>query len=104
MKIKNQEINDNLIKFAQYMQIELDDNKHKGNIFDWVIEDNFEKWLYEFEYHKAKLIAALMANDRMQAIEYASDMGNYLAALISRKENFNLQKSHTLTESNIKII
>lgn len=40
-----------------------------------------------------------MAKDNIQKDEYAIDLANYLLALINRKENFNVQKSITLTET-----
>lgn len=93
-------VDDRIIIFALKMQDEIESNKHKGSIFDW--NPDFQDWLYEFEYHKAKLIAALMAKDKTQQDEYVSDLGNYLCILLYG--TFDLQKSFTLTESNIKII
>lgn len=106
IEINNKEvfIDDRLILFVQKMQIELNENeKSKGSIFNWNIENDFPKWLYEFEYHKAKLIAALMAKDSNQTEEFICDLGNYLVCLMFSKQ-VNIQKSITLTKSNIKLI
>jgi hypothetical protein len=93
-------IDDKIIILAVKMQNELESNNHKGSIFDW--NPSFQDWLYEFEYHKSKLIAAIMAKDKLQQDEYTADLGNYLLLLIFG--TFNIQKSFTLTESNIKIL
>lgn len=86
-----------VIEFATAMQKELDANAHKGDLFNWDITNDFPKWLYEFEYHKSKLIAALMAKDENQKKEYCADLANYLLLLFNTKD-VNIQKSVTLTE------
>jgi len=95
---------DKIERFSRSMALELVENSHKGSIFDWCDNSSFEVWLYEFEYHKAKLIAAVMAKDKEQKKEYCADLANYLMALSEREEFYILQKSITLTESDIKII
>lgn len=101
---KEMYVDDRLIHFAMMMQKELDANEQtKGSIFNWNIENDFPKWLYEFEYHKSKLIAALMAKDKDQTVEYISDLGNYLVCLLFSPQ-IKIQKSFTLTKSEIKII
>lgn len=96
-------IDDRIVILAIRMQEQLENNSEKGSIFDWKIKDDFPKWLYEFEYHKAKLIAALMAKDNEQTDEYISDLGNYLVSLMFQYP-INIQKSYTLTESKIKLL
>lgn len=80
------------------MQKELDNNEHKGSIFDWCFENNFQNWLYEFEYYKSKLIAALMYKNENLKTEFCADLGNYLLALMF-KQNVEIQKSNTLAEN-----
>lgn len=74
-------VDDRIIIFAMKMQRKLESNHHKGNIFDW--NPNFQNWLYEFEYHKSKLIAAIMAKDKHLQREFACDLANYLLLMIN---------------------
>ncbi len=92
-------IDDRIIAFAHRMQDELTENSiKKGSIFDWKIKDDFPKWLYEFEYHKSKLIASLMAKDCDQTDEYIADLGNYLVCLMFQQP-VNIQESVTLCKN-----
>lgn len=77
------------------MQKELDNNIEKGSIFNW--NPSFQNWLYEFEYHKSKLIAAIMCKDRELQYEFAADLGNYLSLMLFKE--FNIQESITLCEN-----
>ena len=91
-------VDDRIILFAIQMQKEMDDNSHKGCTFEWARNSSFSDWLYEFEYHKSKLIAALMSEKNDLKYEFCADLGNYLAALYF-KSNIEIQKSFTLTEN-----
>jgi len=92
-------IDDRIIAFAHRMQNELTENeKTKNSIWDWKIKDDFPKWMYEFEYHKAKLIAALMAKECDATDEFIADLGNYLVCLMFQQP-VNIQKSTTLCEN-----
>jgi hypothetical protein len=97
-KEKEVYVDDRIITFAIKMQNELELNQHKGSIFDWNIEQDFQKWLYDFEYHKSKLIASLMAKDNNLKDEFICDLGNYLVALMFQNK-INIQKSITLCEN-----
>ncbi len=99
-------IDDKIIIFAMQMQKELDANyEKKGSIYEWCNSVDFDKWLYEFEYHKAKLIASLMAKDDALKNEFTADLANYLVALMFRPTYENIQRSFTLTQdSKTKII
>ena len=61
--------------FVQQMQKELDDNKHKG---DWREFSNLDELLWEFEYHKGKLLSAIKDDDKPLIKEYIADCANVL--------------------------
>lgn len=84
---------------AGAQRAELIANQHKGDLFDWCNGSSFQTWLYEFEYHKAKLITAIMNQDKDRTTEYCADLANYLAAINARSEPYRLQVSGTLTEA-----
>lgn len=72
-------------RFAELMQRELDNNAHKG---DWETWTNTNSIITDFEYHKAKLLIALLKDDDMEkATEYVADCGNILMCLAN---SFNL--------------
>lgn len=59
------EMKPEILNFAELMQLQLDVNEPiKGSVLDFVDNNDFSTWLYEFEYHKAKLIASLMVKDQ----------------------------------------
>lgn len=83
------EINHKINNFAKEMQIELDNNAHKGNIEDWT---DIKEILIELEYHKGKLLIALKENNQDKVKEYIADCGNILMA-IGNKFDFYIDDS-----------
>lgn len=71
-------MNNNIRKFAEQMQIQLDNNKHKGDINEWT---DIKDILVEFEYHKAKLLIELKKGNIPMIDHYLADCGNILMAL-----------------------
>ena len=65
-------------KFALQMQIELDNNEHKGTIFDWKgITDK----IADLEYHKAKMLLAIRTGQKNSIKEYIADCANILLSI-----------------------
>jgi len=60
--------------FAKRMDDETEANAHKGDWDMW--NPTKEEWLWEFEYHKAKLQKAISDGDRRLICEYSADVGN----------------------------
>ena len=67
-----------VLKFANQMQSELNDNLHKGDWSEW---RDVKEILYEMDYHKAKLIIALKDNNKTLIRELLADCGNFLMFL-----------------------
>lgn len=65
-------------RFAKQMQIELDNNSHKGSILEWV--GIYDK-IADFEYHKAKMLIAIRTGDKNSTKEYIADCANILLAI-----------------------
>lgn len=67
-----------LENFAKQMQIELENNAHKGDISSLT---DIATIVLELEYHKAKLLLAVRQNNRKAVKEYIADTANFLYAL-----------------------
>lgn len=65
-------------RFADQMQIEMDNNSHKSNMMEW---HDFEEMITELEYHKAKMFMALRAKNYNAMKEYIADCANLLLAI-----------------------
>lgn len=71
-------MNKKLQRFANQMQIELDNNNHKGSILDWKgISDK----IADLEYHKAKMLLAIRTGNKFAIKEYIADCGNILLSI-----------------------
>lgn len=68
-------IDPKVLKFAETMQNEINQNSRKGNWEDW---QNPEAMFSELEYHKQKLIKAFDDNNESQIKEYLADCANIL--------------------------
>lgn len=67
-----------LIKFVEYMNYELEMNKHKG---DWKTFDDPILIINELEHHLNKLNGAISCNNIYEIREYIADCGNILLML-----------------------
>lgn len=67
-----------IIKFAEQMQIELNNNSHKGNWEEFTDADNI---LAELNYHYDKLYMAYKCNDKADIKECIADSANILMFL-----------------------
>ena len=70
---------ENIKRFADQMQIELDNNLAKGSILKW--KGGTREQLSELEYHKAKLLMAMKVQDFTAIKEYIADCANILMAI-----------------------
>lgn len=71
-------MNPKILNFARTMEIELANNDHKGDVFKWRgISDK----LIDLEYHKAKLLIAIKANDKVAIQEFLADCANTLLSI-----------------------
>lgn len=71
-------MNELIKRFAEQMQIELEKNYHKGDIFKWKgIQDK----LLDLEYHKAKLLLAIKEKNNHAIKEFLADSANILLAI-----------------------
>lgn len=68
-------IDPKVLKFAETMQNEINQNNRKGNWEDW---QNTKAMFIELEYHKQKLIKAFDDNNESQIKEYLADCANIL--------------------------
>lgn len=66
-------------RFAEQMQIEIDNNSHKtGGIQNW---KGLQHKIADFEYHKAKMIIAMRCQDPDAIKEYIADCANILMSI-----------------------
>lgn len=93
-----------LIRFMRQMGIEQDNNEHKGSILAW---DGLEDKIYDFEYHKAKLMLAIKEENEDAIKEFIADCGNILLAIgnefdLYNEESINDEKTQVTKESVFK--
>jgi hypothetical protein len=73
------ELHPKVLAFAEQMQMELENNSHKG---DWNEFRDVKEILNEIEYHKAKLIIALgKKSPHSECKELIADCANFLMML-----------------------
>jgi hypothetical protein len=72
-----------VLHFAELMDKELTANENKGN---WKSLKSRIDILYEFEYHKAKLMFALKLGMEDDIKEHSADCANYLLMLLVAEE------------------
>ncbi len=72
-----------IMKFAENMQHELNENEYKGN---WEEFTDTKDIIVELEYHKSKLLIALKENDLDKIKEYIADCSNILLCLANSRD------------------
>lgn len=92
-------MNRKIKRFAQQMQIELDNNKHKGEIFNW--KGIVEK-ISELEYHKSKMMLAIRMGDKDSIKEYIADCGNTLMSIGDELGLYEQESKNTGIASELK--
>ena len=60
--------------FVKQMEKELQENQIKGNWEDW--KPTKQEWLWEIQYHMAKLQIAIQNNEKENIKEYSADVAN----------------------------
>lgn len=99
-------MNDKIRRFADQMQIELDNNIHKGSVFDWKgIKDK----IADLEYHKAKMLLAIRTGNKLATKEYIADCGNILMSIgdeigLYEKESNNNNKCSEVNNTIFHIV
>lgn len=71
-------MNSKIQKFAEVMQIEIDNNSHKGNWEEFTDKENIISELY---YHLGKLENVIYNDDKELIKEYIADCSNILMML-----------------------
>ncbi len=70
---------DKIRRFADQMQIEIDNNRHKtGSIWNW--RGMYEK-VADLEYHKGKMLIAMKYGNKLALKEYLADCANILMSI-----------------------
>jgi len=85
-----------VLKFANQMQIELNNNLHKGDWSEW---RDVKEILYELDYHKAKLIIALKDNNKTLVRELLADCGNFLMFLGNAGYVYDMQETTKMLDA-----
>lgn len=86
-----------LQEFTNQMKVQLENNSHKGTIFDF---KNFESIITELEYHKAKMFLAIRTKEWGAVKEYIADQANFLLALYNMFDLYDLDNSNIAYEIN----
>ncbi len=86
--------------FAIQMEMELDNNRTKGCIFEW---DGTREKISELEYHKAKLLLAMKVRDEKAIKEYIADCANILLAIGNEYGLYDLTPSTSNTHSVLQV-
>ena len=90
-----------LQQFFNQILIEVENNQHKGDIFDW---EGVSDKIVDLEYHKAKMIIAIRTKNREAIKEYIADCALILAAIGDEFSLYDHKAFNTLHVSQLREI
>lgn len=90
-----------LYRFVRQMAIEQNNNSHKGSILAW---EGLEEKVFDFDYHKGKLMLAIKEENKDAIKEFIADCANILLSIgeefdLYEKESTNSERTNITKDS-----